>query len=111
MSMEGLGPLMLPANTVAADPRSLAARSPNDEVAEGFESMFASLLLKQMRQTLEPDTMFGQDNGDVLGGIFDLYLGQHLAQSGALGTGAMVRRQLPSPRTGHEQRPTVSERR
>ena len=30
--------------------------------------MFASLLVKQMRQTLEPDSLFGQNGGDVLGG-------------------------------------------
>jgi len=32
-----------------------------------------------MRQTLEPDTMFPGDHGDILGGLFDLFLGQHLA--------------------------------
>lgn len=65
-----------------------------DKVANGFESMFLSMLLKEMRQTLEPDTMFPQDSGDVLGGLFDLFLGQHLAQAGALGIGAMVKKQL-----------------
>src|SRR5438874_10208287 len=74
-----------------------------DEVAQGFESMFASLLIKQMRQTLEPDTMFGQDQGDVLGGMFDFFLGQHLAQTGALGIGAMVRRQMPQARATYDR--------
>ena len=65
-----------------------------DTVANGFESMFLSALIKEMRQTLEPDTMFPHDGGDILGGLFDLFLGQHLARSGALGIGAMVKKQL-----------------
>lgn len=102
--MEILGPLQIPPASAAADPRALAARTGRDDtVAQGFESMFASLLIKQMRQSLEPDTLFGQDNGDVLGGMFDFFLGQHLARSGALGIGAMVSRQMPQVRASHEQ--------
>jgi Rod binding domain-containing protein len=65
-----------------------------DVVANGIESMFLSILLKEMRQTLEPGTMFPGDSGDILGGMFDLFLGQHLAQTGGLGIGAMVKKQL-----------------
>jgi Rod binding domain-containing protein len=65
--------------------------------------MFASLLIKQMRESLQPDTLFGQDRGDVLGGLFDHYLGQHLAESGSLGIGAMVRHQLSRASNHHEQ--------
>jgi Rod binding domain-containing protein len=102
--MEILGPLQIPSPGAAADPRALATRAGRDDtVAQGFESMFASLLIKQMRQSLEPDTMFGQDNGDVLGGMFDFFLGQHLARSGALGIGAMVQRQMPHARASHGQ--------
>src|SRR5262245_7826100 len=90
-------PMTLPpggpdAQAVAAqrrdDPKAVAA------VAQGFEGMFASLLIKQMRQTLEPTSLFGQDTGDVLGGLFDLFLGQHMAQAGGLGIGQMVKQQL-----------------
>ena len=49
-----------------------------------------------MRQTLEPDTMFGQDQSDILGGLFDMTMGQHLAQSGALGIGKMLKQQWAS---------------
>ncbi|HKI33793.1 MAG TPA: rod-binding protein [Gemmataceae bacterium] len=75
-----------------------------EQVAKGFESMFFSLLCKEMRGTLEPGTMFGNDEGDVLGGMFDQFLGEHLAQSGALGIAAMVRKQLTKQGT-HEQHP------
>lgn len=63
------------------------------EVAAGFESLFVSLLVKEMRQTLEPDTMFGQDHGEILGGLFDYTLGQHLSRAGALGIGRMLEAQ------------------
>ncbi len=65
-----------------------------DAVATGFESLFVSLLVKQMRQTLDSDTMFGQDNADILGGLFDFAMGQHLAKAGALGIGKMLRQHL-----------------
>ena len=45
-------------------------RSP-EAVAKGFEEIFASILFKQMRQTIGEDGMFGHDPGDVLGGMFD----------------------------------------
>jgi Rod binding domain-containing protein len=71
-----------------------AGSKTNDAVAFGFESMFTSMLVKQLRQSLGPDSMFGQDHGDILGGLFDFYLGQHLAKAGSLGIGAMVKKQL-----------------
>jgi flagellar protein FlgJ len=70
------------------DPRAI------EQAAVGFESIFVSQLLKEMRQTLEPGTLFGEDGGDVYGGMFDLHLAQHLARGGVLGIADMVRRQL-----------------
>lgn len=64
-----------------------------EKAATGMESMFASLLLKQMRQTLEPGSMFASDNGDVLGGLFDATMGDHLAKSNGLGIGNMLKQQ------------------
>ncbi len=62
--------------------------------AQDFEGVFASLMLKEMRKTLEPGTMFGEDSGDVYGGLFDLYLGQQMTQSGGFGLAKMVRESL-----------------
>ena len=63
-------------------------------VAEDFEGVFASLLLKEMRKTLEPGTLFGEDSGDVYGGLFDMYLGQQMTQSGGFGLAKMVRESM-----------------
>src|SRR5206468_1381289 len=82
MELLSMPPVSAP--TAGLDVTELAGRARSgdpkaiDAVAGAFESMFVSLVLKQMRQTLEPDTMFGQDQGDVLGGLFDLTMGQHL---------------------------------
>jgi Rod binding domain-containing protein len=98
--MELTGLPMLPAATLG-DPQALASRlrpgDPRavDAAAKGLESLFASLLIKQMRQTLEPETMFGAgDSSDILGGLFDFTLGQHLVQGEGLGLAAMIRQQL-----------------
>lgn len=70
------------------DPRAV------EQVALGFESMFLTLLIKQMRQTLDGESLLGSDPGDVLGGLFDQTLGQHLGQHGSLGIAAMMRQSL-----------------
>ena len=77
------------------DPKAIAA------VAQGFEGIFASMMIKQMRQSLEPDGLFGKDHGDVLGGLFDLFMGQHMAQSGGFGIGQMIKQQL-TPKTSRK---------
>ncbi len=94
----GLDLAMTAAPTHKGDPKSAEA------VARGFESMFFSLISKGMRDTLEPETLFGGDQGDVFGGMFDQFLGEHLAQGGSLGIAAMVRKQLSAKYT-HEQHP------
>lgn len=78
---------------LAAQTRSKDRQSV-DKAASGIESMFLSLLLKEMRQTLEPGTLFPEDSGDVLGGLFDSFMSQHLAQAGTFGIAALVKRQL-----------------
>jgi Rod binding domain-containing protein len=90
----------MPYNTPGLDPESLTSQVKNggeqsiDKVANGFESVFASLMLKEMRKTLDSGSMFAGDSGDVYGGLFDLYIGQHMAQNGGLGIAAAVKRQL-----------------
>ena len=84
----GASPETLAAQVHAGDSRSAAA------VATSFESLFLAQLIKEMRQTLEPGTLFGSDGGDIRGGLFDVYLGQHLAQAGGLGIAAMVKQHL-----------------
>jgi Rod binding domain-containing protein len=78
----------LAAQGQTSDPRSIA------RVAAEFESLFVSIVLKEMRQTLQPDTLFGNETSDAYGGLFDLYLSQHVVQAGGFGVAKMVRQYL-----------------
>jgi flagellar protein FlgJ len=66
------------------------------DMAKEFEATLLSMLLKEMRQTLDPEEggLFPGDSGDVQGGLFDLYLGRHLADSGGVGLAATLVRQM-----------------
>jgi flagellar protein FlgJ len=65
------------------------------EAAKEMEATFLAMLLKQMRESLEPDGgLFPGDTGDVQGGLFDLYMSKHLADGGGVGMAAALLRQM-----------------
>ncbi len=64
------------------------------KAAGDFESLFASMMLKEMRKSLDPETLFGGDSGDVYGGLFDQFLGQQIADGGGFGLARMVKEAL-----------------
>jgi flagellar protein FlgJ len=68
-------------------------------IAQGFESIFLAQVLKEMRQTLQDGGMFPGDTGDVQGGMFDLFMSQHLAQAGGIGIASMLERHLATMKT------------
>ena len=86
-----------PRNPVGARPASSVngyhGRSP-DAVAQEFESLFVSMLLKNMRTSMSEEGLFGSDSSDTYGGIFDLFMSRHLAQGSPLGVGEMVKSYL-----------------
>ena len=55
------------------------------EHAKEFESVFLSLLVKEMRKTVGEGGLLNSESTDSLGGLFDLYIGQSLAESEPLG--------------------------
>ena len=66
-------------------------------VSNEFESIFYSILLKEMRQSVSGDEdggLFPGENSDTLGGMFDLFLGQHLASSSQLGISQIIERYM-----------------
>ena len=63
-------------------------------VGRQFESMFVSMLIKQMRQTVDGESMFGSDPGDIVGGMFDQFMGDHIGQADRFGIAQMIRTQL-----------------
>lgn len=64
------------------------------ELGAQFESLFASLMLKELRQTVSEEGLFAGDSSDTYGGLFDMFLGQHIAQGSPLGIGKLVEAQL-----------------
>ena len=64
-----------------------------ESVASEFESIFLSLMLKEMRNTLDSEEggLFGKEGSDTFGGMFDLFMGQHLAKAQPLGIGDAVK--------------------
>lgn len=68
------------------EPRTLPGPQKDEaEVMKQFESVMLSMVLKQMRQSASEDGMFPGDNSDTLGGMFDTYMSEHLAESGGFG--------------------------
>jgi peptidoglycan hydrolase FlgJ len=88
-------PAVPPSNT---SPTTFDSNSDARRVFRDLEANFLSMLLKEMRQTFEPDGgLFPGDTGDVQGGLFDLFMGQHLAAAGGFGLAAALDRQLRTP--------------
>jgi Rod binding domain-containing protein len=98
-----LGPPSAGGAALVSEALSLGAASTppkqDAQAAVQFESLFWSMMLKEMRQSLESDTLFGNDSGDVLGGLFDMFIGQHISQAQALGIASLVRQQLENATT------------
>jgi len=67
-------------------------RAALEKVAGEFEGIFFSMMINQLRQSLEPDTLFSGDRGDTMGGLFDMFMGQHMAKVGRLGVADLILR-------------------
>jgi flagellar protein FlgJ len=64
------------------------------KVAEQFESMFTSMMLKSMRDANGPDPMFGSDQEQMYQGMFDDQLALQMSHGKGLGLADMLIRQL-----------------
>ena len=96
MSLE-FPPVNLALSTTSPNIANQAARNPetdspviDEAVSRGFESVFLSLLIKSMRTSMTSEGLFGSESSDTLGGLFDLYMGQHLAEASGIGIGHML---------------------
>lgn len=76
-----------PALPAEAGPRGGGAR----EAAQAVEGMFVSLLVAEMRKTLDGGGFFGDGPGsDVFDGMFDRLMGEEIAKQGGFGLAAFV---------------------
>jgi flagellar protein FlgJ len=53
-----------------------------------------------MRQTLDSHSLFGSENSDIYGGLFDQFMAQHLAQGKGIGLAHALMKQL-EPQATH----------
>ncbi len=103
LGAEGISPaISLPssrASQASATVKNVAAKT--KEMATEMEATFLGMLLKEMRQTLDEQEggLFPGDSGDIHGGLFDLYIGRHLADGGGIGLAASLLRQMQAAPT------------
>ncbi len=103
--MTSIGPSASIAMTLGEPVESLSQRAQaadatqRQQIATDFESVFLSTLLKQMRQSVDGDGLFAGDSSDTYGGMFDLFMGKHLAANGGLGIRDMILKYLESSKT------------
>jgi len=87
ISMNALGSAQASLASLSSmdDPSVLRGQKPA-AVAQQFEGLFLSMLVKQMRQSpMEGEGLFPGDSSDTYGGMFDTFMGQHLAETGGIG--------------------------
>lgn len=65
-----------------------------DKVAKQFESLFVQMMVKQMRQASFGGGIFDSDRTRQYQDMYDQQLSLHLSESGGMGIGDMLRRQL-----------------
>ena len=90
LPLSGLGP-PVPASEIAMEKNADdQARDVAFSRAMGdFESIFTSMMLKELRKTNgEEGGLFSGDGSDTYGVMFDMFMGQHLATAGGIGCGA-----------------------
>lgn len=64
------------------------------EVARQFESVFVTMMMKSMRDTLPKDGMFGSSQMETYQEMFDQQLSLDLAGKGGLGLASLIQRQM-----------------
>jgi len=64
------------------------------EVAQQFESIFVSMMVKSMRDTLPKDSLFGSHQMEAYQEMFDKQLAVDLSQKGGLGLADIIERQI-----------------
>ena len=65
--------------------QELSATRDVEATGKQVESMFASMLIKSLRETLGEDGLFPGDKSDALGSLFDQFMGEEIARGQGLG--------------------------
>lgn len=112
--MSQIPPSAIPASAIAASPlpaglsaAALSLDTPaakdagptqaQQEAVKEFEAVFVSMLIKEMRQGAEG--LFPGDSTDSLGALFDMHIGQQIADAGGLGISSQILRYIEAQNT------------
>ena len=82
-----------------ADLRRQAGSDPQKaakEVAQQFESIFVSMMVKSMRDTLPKDGLFSSNQMDAYQDMFDKQMAVDLSSKGGIGLAEIIERQITS---------------
>lgn len=60
------------------------------DLARDFESVFVSMMIKEMRQSSSGEGLFAGDKSDTFGGMFDMFMSQHIAENGGFGMAKFI---------------------
>lgn len=82
-----------------------------ESVGVELESVFLSMMIKEMRNSLDNGGFFGEESSDTYGGMFDLFIGKHLAESKPLGISELLLEQYNKSKpvandSSHQRSPT-----
>jgi len=77
-------------NPATAETETDQAKARLESIGKEFEGVFLSLMLKEMRNTLDEGGFFGEETSDTYGGMFDMFVGQDLAETSPLGITEML---------------------
>ena len=80
-----LSPIAANTGAVGLTPPARELAGSDENVGAKLEGMFVSVLIKTMRQTIDGEGLFPGDSSDVLGGLFDQTMADHIAGNGGLG--------------------------
>ncbi len=85
-----------------ADARRASERGDAGETARQFETLFGTMLVRELRRSM-PKGMFGDGAGaDVYEGWFDEHLGRSLAERDTLGLAGMVKTTIQRAQAARE---------
>lgn len=91
LQASGLVPFVPDAGSPLTRLEAQAKQQQLEKAGSEFESLFMSMLLKEMREIEgEESGLFGGEGSDVYGGLFDLMMGQSLSQNSPLNIAQLV---------------------
>lgn len=109
---EPTGPSPIDASDASNETEKLQAELAAElqQKSQEFESLFLSMMLKEMRNTLDSEEggLFKGEGSDTYGGMFDMFMSQHLAKSQPLGIGTVMEHYLNGSQSAAENEPATN---